>query len=156
MSENEITAWEPPAGYTLTRHEGHYVNRKGFRVDADAAPAGGYMPDGQIEVPHFDNTEPFIYRANDGQGPFASDEAKRAAAAGEPLGGLSPNVTYKPIVGGWVPTVYTLRHVDDTTPETEPATLGGEPLTPEREIAALEGSIAAAQARIADLKGASS
>lgn len=114
------TKWKAPDGYVLARHEGTYVNNRGFGVKSrdavtDARPL---MADGAIEVLWFDEAEPFVESSNDGMGPHASDEAKRAARAGEPLTGWNPNVTSKPIRDGWMPPSYTLTkkgdlHVED-------------------------------------------
>lgn len=98
-----------PDGYKLIAHEGYYVNDQGFRITPDTEGRRPVMPDGQIEVPHFDENNPFIFTSNDGMGLHASEEAKEAARAGEPMEGWNPNVVLKPIKDGWMPPAYTLQ-----------------------------------------------
>lgn len=151
-----MTNWKPPKGYTLTKHEGHYVNDRGFRTDPDNLRDGRtLMPDGQEDVLHFFEDEPFKLTPNDGRGPHASVEARERALAGDPIMGWNPNAIPLPIKDGWVPDAYTLTADDDDTPVTEPAVVGRPNMTPEQEVAALRGSIAAAEAQIAAIEGGS-
>lgn len=122
MAPEEAT-WTPPAGYVLTKIPGHYLNGRGMNVDG-SDPRRGLMPDGQIEVAHFVEDEPFVWTENDGKGPNASVEARKAALAGEPLSGWSPNVIMLPIEGGYVPDQYHLVREDDESHGTiEPASV---------------------------------
>lgn len=147
--------WTPPKGYTLTVIPGHLIDSRGMAA-AGGDPRLGLLPDGQLDVAHFNETEPFIYEENDGRGQFASQEARDAAAAGKPLAGWNPNVTMLPIEGGWVPDQYVLSANDDPTPVTEPASVVERVLSPAEEVARLEAAVTATQARIAELKGGAS
>lgn len=126
--DNNPGGWSVPKGYTLKRIPGHYIDARGMNRDgSDPRRDRGPMLDGTQEVAHFDEAEPFIYQENDGRGQFASDEAKAAAAAGKPLAGWNPNVTFKGIVGGYVPDQYVLTHDKDDTPTIEPANVLAPP-----------------------------
>lgn len=127
MAPDEKSAWTPPKGYVLTVVPGHYLNAKGLEASGSVRDHGP-IPDGAIEVSHFFEDEPFIWAENDGKGPNASVEARKAALAGEPLAGWSPNVIMLPIENGWVPPQYHLVHEDDESHgAVEPASvLGGD------------------------------
>lgn len=155
MAPDENTAWKPPEGYVLTVVPGHYLNARGYEADG-SDPRHGVLPDGQIEVAHFFEAEPFVWVENDGKGPNASIEAREAALAGEPLAGWSPNAILLPIEDGWVPDQYVLTHVDDDTPTIEPASVESRELTPAEEADRLRAGIAAAQARLAEIEGGAS
>lgn len=142
--------WTPPDGFTLTRLPAHYFDARG--KGAARRPAEP-MADGQIDVLWWNEDEPFIYSANDGRGPYATDETKAAAAAGNHVMGWNPNVTPKPIQGGYVPPQFKLVWDDDPTPKIEPATAAPRDLTPSQEAQALRDGIDAAQARLADIEG---
>lgn len=154
--ENNPGGWEVPAGFTLTRIPAHQIDHRA--MEASGSTTDTLAPDGSIRVLHFFPEEPYVWKVNDGTGPNASDEAKRAALAGTPLAGWSPHCVSLPIEGGWVPDQYVLTHDDDPTPKIEPASvLGlGRELTPDEEVARLEAAIAATQARIDEIKGAQS
>jgi hypothetical protein len=146
-----MSDWKPPKGYHLTRHDGHFVDDRGFRVDNPATHHRPLMPDGQEDVLHFFEDEPFKLTPNDGTGQHASVEARKAALAGKPIEGWNPNAIPLPIEGGWVPPTYTLTHEDDDTPEVRPAVVG--PPSDQDQIAMLRAGIEAAQARIAEIEG---
>jgi hypothetical protein len=106
-----------PKGYVLKKqHDGHLMDGRGFRVDEGQEPRKGLMPDGAIEVFWYDEDEPFVWRANDGMGPNASEHAKDMARAGTPLEGWAANGELKPIKDGWFPPVYTL-HLKEEAPK---------------------------------------
>jgi hypothetical protein len=110
------TKWKAPAGHVMHRHEGTYINNRGFGIkDNNPPPNRPLMPDGTIDVLWFDEDEPFVWKANDGMGPNASEHAKDMARAGTPLEGWHCNVTSKPIKDGWMPPVYTL-HLKEEAP----------------------------------------
>lgn len=117
-------AWTPPDGFTLTRHDAHYLD---FRGQGFTTRPVSPMEDGQIEVLWWDEAEPFIYSANDGRGPNATQETKDAAKAGNPVMGWNPNVTPKAIQGGYVPPQFSLRWDDDPTPKIAPASTATPP-----------------------------
>lgn len=144
-----MSDWKPPKGYTLTRHDGHYIDARGFKVDNPATAT--LMPDGQEDVLHFFEDEPFKLTANDGTGQHASVEARKRALAGDPIMGWNPNAIPLPIEGGWQPPTYTLKHDDDDTPETRPGVVGPPPDAD--QVAMLRAGIEAAEARIAEIEG---
>jgi hypothetical protein len=146
-----VSDWKPPKGFTLTRHEGHYIDERGFRVDDPATARRPLMPDGQEDVLHFFEDEPFKLSANDGTGPHASVEARKRALAGDPIMGWNANALPLPIEGGWVPPTYSLTDDKDDTPETRPAVVGAPSDTD--QVAMLRAGIAAAEARIAEIEG---
>lgn len=149
--KNNPGGWKVPSGFTLTRHEGYYVDHRG--MERSGSTTNTTMEDGQIEVPHFVEAEPFVWEANTGRGQYASPEAKQRALAGDPIWGWNPNCILLPIENGWMPPQYTLRHDDDPTPVTEPASVAIRELTPDEEVAKLKAAIEATQARIDEIEG---
>lgn len=88
-----MTKWRAPKGWKLKRHEGYTINYAGMRIDKATRPARRrLMPDGQVMVVHFDESEPFYPDTH---------------ASGE--SGYSPKAVLKPIQDGVVPPVYTLN-----------------------------------------------
>jgi len=85
-----------PKGFVLTRHEGYWLDQRGFRVDKPDEHV--LMNDGVIGVAWFNEEEPFV-----------------AATSPEGEEGYSPNVQVLPITDGWVPPVYTL-HTKEEAP----------------------------------------
>jgi hypothetical protein len=145
--------WTPPKGYTLTIVPAHTLDVRGFDfAGSDPRRQRAVMLDGTMEVFWFDEDEPFVYQENNGQGQFASQEAKDAAAAGKPMAGWNPKGELRPIQGGYVPDQYVLTADDDKTPKTEPASATARELTPKQEVARLEASIKAAEEQIAAIK----
>lgn len=153
--DNNPGGWKVPKGFTLTRIPGHRIDARGMAA-AGSDPRRGVMPDGAQTVAHFVEDEPFVWKVNDGQGEWASDEAKKAALAGKPLAGWHPNVFHIAIEDSWVPDQYTLTLNDDPTPVTEPANVVARELTPDEEAAKLRAAIESFQARIAEIEGAAS
>jgi hypothetical protein len=120
--ENNPGGWKVPKGYTLTRYEGYHVDGRGLMSEG-SDPRHGLMADGRMEVPHFVESEPFVWEENDGRGAFASIEAKKAALEGNPIAGWNPNVVLLPIEDSWMPPQFVLTHDEDPTPKIEPASV---------------------------------
>lgn len=158
--QNNPGGWNVPDGFTLVCIPGHYVDDQGFAVTGSGKPLRT-TPDGTRDVPVWDESEPFRWEENDGKDrPFGSltqpsQEAREAAAAGTPLAGWNPNVTFQPIKDSWMPPQFVLTWDDDPTPVTEPASVTTRELTPEEERRMLQASIEHAQARLAELGSAS-
>lgn len=88
-----MTKWKAPRGWRLVKHDGYTINHLGMRIDKHTRPdRTRLMPDGQVEVVHFDEDEPF-YPDTHANG----------------IEGYSPRASLKPIQDGVVPPVYTLH-----------------------------------------------
>lgn len=107
-SDDNPGGWAVPDGYKLTRHEGYWMNSRGFR--RDEKPEDGDVFSG-IGVAHFDEAEPFVLAT------------RQVVVDGvtQTIEGWSPNATIRMIEDGYAPPVFTLVHKDDPTPLVEPA-----------------------------------